>query len=135
MKPLTYTEELKDCTEGFFTAADQYKKERQMYAKALNGLVGLIYSADLHDDRASFENKLIKLLATPYAEQAKPLIAQLNLSKANYKGWDMVCDAYKAQISAIQSAIKYDLTGEFAQNCAEKANARYDDAKELERYY
>ena len=134
MKRMTYTEELKEYADGFMDAAEQYKKERQIYAKALNGLTGLIYRADLHDDKASFENKLIKLLATPYASEAKPLIEQLNLSRANYKGWNIVCEAYKAQISSIQSVIKYNLTGETAQAVSENANLKYDHEKEIQQY-
>jgi len=124
---LDYTEELRENAKDFKTFAFEYKKERANYADALNGLTSLIYKSNLHDDKASFENKLTKLLATPYANQAKPLIEQLNSSRANYKGLEMVLEAYKAHISAIQSVIKYNLTGEINTNIAEKA--------ELERYY
>ena len=127
MDALDYTEELRENAKDFKTFAFEYKKERANYADALNGLTSLIYKSNLHDDKASFENKLTKLLATPYANQAKPLIEQLNSSRANYKGLEMVLEAYKAHISAIQSVIKYNLTGEINTNIAEKA--------ELERYY
>ena len=76
----------------------------------------------MHNDKAAFENKLTKLLATPYAEEANKLIVQLNESRANYKGWEMVLEAYKAQISAIQSVIKYNLTGELHESVAQKVN-------------
>ena len=119
---ITYAEELRETAQDFKDLAFEYKKERGLYADALNGLTSLIYSANLHDDKASFENKLIKLLATPYAKEAKPLIEQLNTSRANYKGFEMVLEAYKAHISAIQSVIKYNLTGELNENIANKAN-------------
>ena len=122
-----FTQELRENAKDFKTFAFEYKKERANYADALNGLTSLLYKSNLHDDKAAFENKLIKLLATPYAEQAKPLIEQLNCSRANYKGLEMVLEAYKAHISAIQSVIKYHLTGEIAEGLSEKA--------ELERYY
>ena len=122
-----FTQELRENAKDFKTFAFEYKRERANYADALNGLTSLIYKSNLHDDKASFENKLTKLLATPYANQAKPLIEQLNSSRANYKGLEMVLEAYKAHISAIQSVIKYNLTGEINTNIAEKA--------ELERYY
>lgn len=127
MDAMDYSEELRENAKDFKTFAFEYKKERANYADALNGLTSLIYKSNLHDDKASFENKLTKLLATPYANQAKPLIEQLNSSRANYKGLEMVLEAYKAHISAIQSVIKYNLTGEINTNLAEKA--------ELERYY
>lgn len=119
---ITYAEELRETAQDFKDLAFEYKKERGLYADALNSLTGLIYRANLHDDKASFENKLIKLLATPYAKEAKPLIEQLNTSRANYKGYEMVLEAYKAHISAIQSVIKYNLTGELNENIANKAN-------------
>ena len=34
----------------------------------------------------------------------------------------MVCKAYQAEISAIQSVIKYNLEGELNENIANKAN-------------
>lgn len=60
------------------------------------------------------------LLATDQVEVAQEFIEQLNSAKANYKGWEMVCDAIKTQISAIQSVIKYNLTGECITQMASK---------------
>jgi putative lipoic acid-binding regulatory protein len=74
----------------------------------------------LKDDKASFENKLVKLLATQYAEEAQYYIEQLNSSRGNYKGWEAVLEAYKAHISAIQSVIKFNLTGEIQANIVNK---------------
>ena len=122
MDYIDYAQELAQVAKEFKQIAYQYKEERANYADALNKLTGLIYKAGLHDDKSSFENKLTKLLATPKAEEAKQYIEQLNESKANYKGWAMVCDAYKAQISSIQSVIKYNLQGEINENIANKAN-------------
>ena len=120
-----YAQELSENAHGFKELSFEYKKERASYAEALNGLTVLIWKADLHDDKASFPNKVIKLLATPYSKEAQPLIEQFNTSRANYKGLEMVLEAYKAQISAIQSVIKYNLQGEINQNVAEKV-AQYD---------
>ncbi len=121
-----FTKELQENAKDFKTFAYEYKKERANHADAMNKLINLIYKAGLHDDKAAFENKLIKLLATSYAQEAKPLIEQFNLSHANYKGWEMVLESYKAHISSIQSVIKYNLTGELNQNVADKAEvARY----------
>lgn len=126
-----YAQELSENAHGFKELAFEYKKERASYAEALNGLTVLIWKADLHDDKASFENKLIKLLATPYTKEAQPLIEQFNTSRANYKGLEMVLEAYKAQISAIQSVIKYNLQGELAEAVKNKV-ANFD---ETQQYY
>lgn len=120
-----YANELQTIAKEFKENAYEYKKDRAMYAEALNKLTSLLYLARLQDDKASFENKLAKLLATPYAEEAKYYIEQLNTSRANYKGWEMVLEAYKAHISAIQSVIKYNLTGELSTNIANKAEILY----------
>lgn len=122
-----YSTELMTNAKEFKTYAFEYKKERALYADALNKLTNLLYISGLHDDKAAFENKLAKLLATSCSEKAKPLIEQLNSSQANYKGWEMVLESYKAQISAIQSVIKYNLTGELNQNIANKV--------EIEQYF
>lgn len=115
-----YAQELRENAKEFKQYAFEYKKERVLYAEALNKLTGLIYRANLSDDKAAFENKLSKLLCTPYKEEAEFYIKQFNEARANYKGWEMVLEAYKAQISAIQSVIKYNLQGELQQSVAEK---------------
>jgi hypothetical protein len=121
MSYLDHTQQLSEIAQEYKRNAYYYKEERANYAEALNKLTGLIYVTGLHDDKASFENKLTKLLATPKAEEAKKWIEQLNISEANYKGWEMVCKANGAEISAIQSVIKYNLTGELNANIANKA--------------
>lgn len=120
MDSLDYSQELRQIAGEFKQAAYEYKKERALYAEALNTLTSLIYLTGLHNGKASFENKLAKLLATPQAQEAQKYIEQLNTSRANYKGWEMVLGAYKAQISSIQSVIKYNLTAEINTNIANK---------------
>ena len=122
MDHLDYAQELAQNAKEFKEIAYEYKKERANYAEALNKLTALIYKTGLHDDKAAFENKLTKLLATPKAEEAKQYIEQLNEAQANYKGLKMVCKAYQAEISAIQSVIKYNLQGEINENIANKAS-------------
>ena len=61
-------------------------------------------------------------MATDRAAEAKIYIDQMNESEAEYKGLKMVCKAYQAEISAIQSVIKYNLLGEMNENIANKAN-------------
>jgi hypothetical protein len=122
MDSLDYAEELRQISNNYLESAYNYKNERALYAEALNTLTNLIYLTGLHDNKASFENKLSMLLATEQVEIAKEFIEQLNSSKANYKGWEMVCNAYQAQISAIQSVIKYNLQGETNTHIANKYN-------------
>lgn len=122
MDSLDYAQQLAQCAKEFKEIAYEYKNQRANYAEALNKLTALIYKTGLHDDKAAFENKLTKLLATPYAEQAKVYIEQMNEAHAEYKGLKMVCKAYQAEISAVQSVIKYNLQGEINENIANKAN-------------
>ena len=117
-----YANELQAIAKEFKEFAFEYKKDRALYSEALNHLTNLLYKANLQDEKAAFENKLTKLLATRYATEAHKYIEQLHTSRANYKGWEMVLEAYKAHISAIQSVIKYNLTGELNTNIANKAN-------------
>ena len=115
-----YAEELIENAKDLKDFAMEYKKERQAHSKALNTLTGLIYKAGLHDDKASFENKLTKLLATPYAEEAKKAIELLNSSRANYKGYEAVTSAYQTYISSIQSILRWHLQGELTTAVKEK---------------
>ena len=122
MESLDYAQELAQLAKDFRQIAYQYKSERANYAEALNKLTSLIYATGLHSDKAEFKNKLTKLLATDKADIAQKYINQLNESEAEYKGLKMVCKAYQAEISAIQSVIKYNLLGEMNENIANKAN-------------
>ena len=122
MDCLDYAQELSKLAKEFREISYEYKKERASYAEALNKLTGLIYRTGLHNDKAAFENKLTKLLATSEAAMAQKYIEQMNASQAEYKGLKMVCKAYQAEISAIQSVIKYNLLGEMNENIANKAN-------------
>ena len=115
-----YAGELRSITKEYKQFAFEYKKERALYSEALNKLISLIYETGLHDDKAAFENKLTKLLATDKAEIAKIYIEQMNTARGNYKGWDKILNAYQAEVSAIQSVIKYNLTGEMHQAITNK---------------
>ena len=109
----------------------EYKKERGLYSEAINTLTNLIYKAGLYDDKASFENKLTKLLATPYAKEAKQAIEQMNTARANYKGFEEVLKSYQIYISSIQSIMKWNLTGELTEAVKNKV----ENADEIEQYY
>lgn len=120
MDSLDYASELRSITKEYKQFAFEYKKERALYSEALNKLINLIYETGLHNDKSAFEKILTKLLATPKAEIAKIYIEQMNTARGNYKGWQEILESYKAQISAIQSVIKYNLTGEIYANRQEK---------------
>ena len=120
MDSLDFSSELRSITKEYKQFAFEYKKERALYSEALNKLINLLYETGLHNDKAAFENKLSKLLATDKAEIAKIYIEQMNSARGNYKGWDKVLAAYQAEVSAIQSVIKYNLTGECLTQMEEK---------------
>lgn len=107
-----YAEELLENARELKIYSAEYKKERQLHSQAINTLTNLIYQSGLHDDKASFENKLTKLLATPYAKEAKSAIEQMNTARANYKGFEEVLKAYQTYISSIQSILRWHLQGE-----------------------
>ena len=115
-----YAQELIDNARELKDYSFAYQKERQKFSKAINSLTSLIYKANLHDDKASFENKLTKLLATPYVQEAKIAIEQMNTSRANYKGWEEVIKSYQVYISSIQSIMKWELTGELTEAVKQK---------------
>lgn len=120
MEVRDYAQELLTNAKEFKEYAFTYKRERQLFSDAINHLTGLIYKAGLCDDKASFENKLAKLLATPYAQEAKQYIEQMNSARGNYKGWEKVLDSYQTYISSIQSIIKWNLQGELTTAVQEK---------------
>lgn len=122
MDHLDYAQQLAALAKDFREIAYEYKKGRACYAEAVNKLTSLVYETGLHNDKAEFKNKLAKLLATDRAAEAKIYIDQMNESEAEYKGLKMVCKAYQAEISAIQSVIKYNLLGEMNENIANKAS-------------
>lgn len=115
-----YAEELISNANEFKEYAFTYKKERQLFSDAINHLNGLIYKAGLSDDKASFENKLLKLFATSYASEAKQYIEQMNTARGNYKGWEKVLESYQTYISSIQSILRWHLTGELTTAVKEK---------------
>lgn len=116
MDSLDYAQELRQISNNYLESAYNYKHERALYSEALNTLINLVHITGLHNNKASFDNKLSMLLDTEHADIAQEFIEQLNSAKANYKGWEMVCSAHQAQISAIQSVIKYNLQGEINNN-------------------
>lgn len=120
MDGMDYASELLKTAKESKQFAYEYQKERALYSEALNKLIGLIYETGLYKGKESFENKLSKLLGTDKAEIAKVYIEQLNTSEGNYKSYDKLIDACGKQVGAIQSVIKFNLTGELNSNIANK---------------
>ncbi|CDC21700.1 unknown [Clostridium sp. CAG:306] len=110
-----YSTELIKTAKELKELAFEYKKARADYSQALNGLITLIHKASLAGDKASFDNKIPKLLETQFKDEAAMLIKQFHGSQALYKGLEEVLKAYQAHISGIQSVIKYNLSGEVAE--------------------
>lgn len=125
MEVRDYAEDLIANARDLKNYSFEYQKERQKHSQALNKLTSLIYKSGLHDDKASFENKLTKLLATPYADEAKEAIYQFNTAQSNYKAWEQVISCHQTYISSIQSIIKWNLQGEI--NTAVKEKIIQDD--------
>ena len=73
------------------------------------------------------------LIADPvYTDVAIELSSKMNDAQQTYKGLEQVIDAYKAEISAIQSIIKFMNTGEITN----AVNLKYSgiDQKAIMKY-
>ena len=107
------TEQLLSLSKEIKTYSFEYHKARAEFARCFNKITVLIYKAGLQNSRASFENKIPMLIADPvYTDVAIALSSKMNDAQQTYKGLEQVIDAYKAEISAIQSIIKFMNTGE-----------------------
>ena len=121
MDVVDYAQAVIENSEELKSLASLYHHARAQNAQALNGLIVLIHKAGLARDRSAFEKTIVKLLdCQDYEAEAQKLIEQYHNSYAEYKGIDAIMDAYKAQISGIQSVIKYNLTGEMTEATKEK---------------
>ena len=98
-----------------------YKNARSEYARCLNKITIMIYKAGLHRSKAAFENKIPMLIAHPdFTEEAIEAASKLNESEQEYKGLEMVLKAYQAEISGLQSVIKFMQVGEIHAATAAK---------------
>lgn len=98
-----------------------YKNARSEYARCLNKITIMIYKAGLHRSKAAFENKIPMLIAHPdFTEEAIETASKLNESEQEFKGLEMVLKAYQAEISGLQSVIKFMQVGEIHAATAAK---------------
>lgn len=98
-----------------------YKNARSEYAKCFNQITVMIYKAGLHRSKAAFENKIPMLIAHPdFTEEAIKIASRMNEAQQEYKGLEMVLKAYQAEISGLQSVIKFMQMGEMHAATAAK---------------
>ena len=98
-----------------------YKNARSDYAKCFNQITVMIYKAGLHRSKAAFENKIPMLIAHPdFTEEAIKIASRMNEAQQEYKGLEMVLKAYQAEISGLQSVIKFMQMGKIHAATAAK---------------
>lgn len=98
-----------------------YKNARSDYAKCFNQITVMIYKAGLHRSKAAFENKIPMLIAHPdFTEEAIKIASRMNEAQQEYKGLEMVLKAYQAEISGLQSVVKFMQAGEIQAAVAAK---------------
>jgi hypothetical protein len=102
-----------------------YKNARSEYARCFNKITVMIYKAGLHRSKAAFENKIPMLIAHPdFTDEAIETASKMNEARQEYKGLEMVLEAYRAEISGLQSVIKFMQSGEIAAAVAAKYGIR-----------
>lgn len=96
--------------------AIDYKNARSEYARCFNRITIMIYKAGLHRSKAAFENKIPMLIAHPdYTNEAIEVASRMNEAQQEYKGLEMVLKAFQAEISGLQSVIKFMQMGEISE--------------------
>lgn len=112
-----------DYAEQIINEADEakelslaYYEARKKHARALNKITVMIFKAGIHDNKASFENKIPMLFANPvFSDEAIATAAELNEAEHEYKGLELVLKAYFSKIAGLQSVVKYMLQGELTE--------------------
>lgn len=106
-------DQLENSSREFKSLAQSYLKARREYAACFNKITVMIYKAGLHKNGAAFENKIPMLFANEiYSDIAIDTYSRMNEALQEYKGLKMICKAYQAEISGIQSIIKFMQQGE-----------------------
>lgn len=115
-QPEDFGEQLIRVSNEMKDLAKSYYEARKKYAKCLNKITVMIYKADLHRCRSAFENKIPMLFANPvFEDEAIKTYSEMTEAKQEYKGLEMVLQAYMSEISGIQSIIKFMQQGEIAE--------------------
>ena len=124
---LTFEEELLSTTREAIDYSNMYLQARKENKSAYNALQALIYKAGLHTSKKSVENKIIELLSSPYGKEAQEMNEKMNEKEAEYKGLELVCKAYLAHASALQSIIKTQISGEMSEIMKNKYGGNRDE--------
>lgn len=120
---LTFSEELIQTTTQGIDFASQYLEARKECSHCFNQLQVLIQRAGLETSKKSPQNKIIELMADEiYGKQAQELNTKMLQSEAEYKGLELVCKAYQAHASALQSIMKTQISAEISENVRNKYN-------------
>ena len=118
---MDFSEELLATTGQGIEFAHKYLEARKECSHCFNQLQVLIQKAGLETSKKSPQNKIIELMAhKDYGKQAQELNSKMLALEAEYKGLELVCKAYQAHASAIQSVIKTQLSAEISENMKAK---------------
>lgn len=108
-----FSEQLLSVSRDMKELSFTYYEARKQYAACFNKITVMIYKAGLHKNKAAFENKIPMLFADPiYSDEAIDTFSRMNEYEQEYKGLEMVLKAHQAEISGIQSIIKFMQQGE-----------------------
>lgn len=108
-----FSEQLLNTAREMKELSFAHLEARRNYAHCVNKITVMIYKAGLHRNKAAFENKIPMLFADPiYTEEAIETYSRMNEYEQEYKGLELVLKAYGAEISGIQSVIKFMQQGE-----------------------
>lgn len=111
-----FSEQLLSTSRDMKELAFTYYEARKNYAKCFNKITVMIYKAGLHSNKAAFENKIPMLFADPiYSDEAIDTFSRMNEYEQEYKGLEYVLKAFAAEISGIQSIIKFMQMGEITE--------------------
>lgn len=114
---MDFETELLGTTSEAMQLAKEYMKSRKKTAHCFNQLQILLFKAGLHQTKKSPDNKIIELLSSPlYGETAVRLNEEMKENEATYKSLELAIKTHLAHASAIQSVIKQQQQGEFAES-------------------
>jgi len=122
-----FSEQLLSTARDMKELAFSYYEARKNYAKCFNKITVMIYKAGLHTNKAAFENKIPMLFADPiYSDEAITTFSKMNEYEQEYKGLELVLKAFGAEISGIQSIIKFMQQGEINEAMKNKYENYYN---------
>lgn len=108
-----FSEQVLSVSRDMKDLAFAYYEARKNYATCINKITVMIYKAGLHSNKAAFENKIPMLFADPmFSDIAIETFSRMNEYEQEYKGLEMVLKAHQAEISGLQSIIKFMQQGE-----------------------